>query len=185
MILMQPKSMLRLPDAMSGLADLATGAFQPVIDDATTTGREKKVTRLVLCTGKIYHEIRAANPGEHIAVVRVEELYPWPHGELGALLRRYPNLTEIVWTQEEPKNMGAWTFAEPRLAMTAGTALSVRYAGRPDRASPAEGYEASHKADQARIIAEALAPVAARAATKPRTAPAPDSNKARKASAAR
>ena len=185
MILMQPKSMLRLPDAMSGLADLATGAFQPVIDDSTTTGREKKVTRLVLCTGKIYHEIRAANPGAHIAVVRVEELYPWPQQELGALLKRYPNLTEVVWTQEEPKNMGAWTFAEPRLAMTVGTALALRYAGRPDRASPAEGYEASHKADQARIIAEALAPVVTRTAATSRTVPAPASNKARKASAAR
>ena len=185
MILMQPKSMLRLPDAMSGLADLATGAFQPVIDDATTTGREKQITRVVLCTGKIYHEIRAATPGEHIAVVRVEELYPWPAHEVSAVLARYPNLTEIVWTQEEPKNMGAWTFAEPRLGYLIGSTLALRYAGRPDRASPAEGYEASHKADQARIIAEALAPVTAPVAAKARPTPAPAANKARKASAAR
>jgi 2-oxoglutarate dehydrogenase E1 component len=184
MILMQPKSMLRLPDAMSGLSDLATGSFQPVIDDATTAGREKKVTRLVLCTGKIYHEIRAANPGVHIALVRVEELYPWPKQEIGALLKRYPNLTEVVWTQEEPKNMGAWTFAEPRLnAATRGT-MALRYAGRPERASPAEGYEASHKADQARIIAEALEPVTTSGTPKPRSAAVPAS-KSRKTSAAR
>jgi len=156
MVLMQPKSMLRLPDAMSGLADLATGSFQPVIDDATTKGREKRVTRVVLCTGKIYHEIRAAQPGERVAVVRVEELYPWPAAEISAVVDRYPNLADVVWTQEEPKNMGAWTFAEPRLRVTTGTSLTLRYAGRPDRASPAEGHEASHKLEQARIISEAL-----------------------------
>ena len=156
MVLMQPKSMLRLSDAMSGLADLATGAFQPVIDDATTKGREKKVTRIVACTGKIYHEIRAANPGEQIAVVRVEELYPWPAKALAAVIARYPNLTELVWTQEEPKNMGAWSFAEPRLLQATGRALTLTYAGRPERASPAEGHEAAHKVEQARIIGEAL-----------------------------
>ena len=178
MILMQPKSMLRLPDAMSGLADLSVTEFQPVIDDATTKGREKKVTRIVACTGKIYHEIRAANPAEHVAVVRIEELYPWPAAEIGAVVDRYPSVTEVVWTQEEPKNMGAWTFVEPRMRMATGNALALRYAGRPERASPAEGYEASHKADQARIIAEALSPVS--------TAAAPAGSKARsKTSAAR
>ena len=177
MVLMQPKSMLRLPDAMSGIADLSDAQFQPVIDDKSTTGREAKITRLVLCTGKIYHEIRAANPGEHVALVRIEELYPWPNTEIGAVIDRYPNLTEVAWTQEEPKNMGAWTFAEPRLRMATGNALTLRYAGRPERASPAEGYEASHKADQARIIAEALAPMSSPAA--------PNASKGKKASAAR
>jgi 2-oxoglutarate dehydrogenase E1 component len=158
MVLMQPKSMLRLPDAMSGIADLTKGAFQPVIDDASTRGREKKVTRVVACTGKIYHEIRAAQPADHVALVRIEELYPWPNEAIAAVLERYPNVTEVVWTQEEPKNMGAWTFVEPRMRMATGTTITIRYAGRPERASPAEGHEASHKTDQARIIAEALAP---------------------------
>jgi 2-oxoglutarate dehydrogenase E1 component len=157
---------------MSGIADLSDAQFQPVIDDAATKGREAKITRLILCTGKIYHEIRAANPGAHVALVRIEELYPWPSTAIGAVIGRYPNLTEVVWTQEEPKNMGAWTFAEPRLRMATGNVLTLRYAGRPERASPAEGYEASHKADQARIIAEALAP-------------APAAPKGKKASAAR
>ena len=184
MILMQPKSMLRLPDAMSGIDDLATGGFQPVIDDAMTKGREKKVTRVVLCTGKIYHEIRAANPGENVAVVRIEELYPWPTAAISAVIDRYPNLVDVVWTQEEPKNMGAWTFAEPRLRMATGNALTLKYAGRPERASPAEGYEASHKAEQARIIGDALTTTDAQAAATPaaKAAPAP---KARKASATR
>jgi len=180
MVLMQPKSMLRLPDAMSGIADLSTGAFQPVIDDATTAGRESKVTRIVACTGKVHHEIRAANPGEHIALVRIEELYPWPAAEISAVIDRYPNLTEVVWAQEETRNAGAWTFAEPRLRMATGNALGLRYAGRPERASPAEGYEAAHKAEQARIIAEALAPVAASPAPAASAAP-----KVRKASAVR
>ena len=118
-------------------------------------------------------------------MVRVEELYPWPQQELDAILRRYPNVTELVWTQEEPKNMGAWTFAAPRLAFAIGTVMTLRYAGRPDRASPAEGYEASHKAEQARIIAEALAPVPAPATAKARPAPSSKSTKGRKASATR
>ena len=179
MVLMQPKSMLRLPDAMSGIEELATGAFQPVIDDPFTKGRESQVTRLVVCTGKIYHEIRAANPGQHVAVARIEELYPWPNAEIDAVIDRYTNLVEVVWTQEEPKNAGAWTFGEPRLRMATGNALALRYAGRPERASPAEGYEVAHKAEQARIIAEALAPADAPAS------PASAAPKARKASATR
>ncbi len=173
MILMQPKSMLRLPDAMSALSDLANGAFQPVIDDATSTGREKKVTRVVACTGKIYHEIRAASPSAEIAVVRIEELYPFPLDAIAAVIDRYPNLIDVVWTQEEPKNMGAWTFVEPRLRMATGNALPLKYAGRPERASPAEGYEAAHKVEQARIIAEALtAPKPAAKSAKPSKASA-------------
>ena len=156
MVLMQPKSMLRLPDAMSGIADLATGAFQPVIADPTVKGREKRITRLVLCTGKIYHEIRASNPGESVAVARIEELYPWPTELIAAMLAQFPNLRDVVWTQEEPRNMGAWTFADPRLRDSLPATVLLQYAGRPERASPAEGYEATHKAEQARIIADAL-----------------------------
>ncbi len=156
MVLMQPKSMLRLPDAMSGIADLSHGAFQPVIADPTVKGREKKITRVVLCTGKIYHEIRASNPGESVAIVRIEELYPWPAQLIAEMLAQFPHLRAVVWTQEEPRNMGAWTFADPRLRASLPATVSLTYAGRPERASPAEGYEATHKAEQARIIADAL-----------------------------
>jgi len=96
--------------------------------------------------------------------VRVEELYPWPHDEIAALLDRYSAADDVVWAQEEPKNMGAWTFVAPRLRAATGNALIVRYVGRPDRASPAEGYLASHQREQARIVQEALAPGAPRAA---------------------
>jgi len=178
MVLMQPKSMLRLPEAMSVIGDIVEGGFQPVIDDAATSGREATVTRLVACTGKIYHELRAAKPGEHVALVRIEELYPWPSTAIDSVIDRYPNLTEVAWTQEEPKNAGAWTFVEPRMRMATGNALALRYIGRPDRASPAEGYEASHKVEQARIIADALAPDAASPSATPTA-------KGRKAAAAR
>jgi 2-oxoglutarate dehydrogenase E1 component len=158
LVLMQPKSMLRLPAAMSGIADLANGGFQPVVDDPATVKSASKVTTLVVCTGKIYYELKDASPSESVAVVRIEELYPWPHEAVSALIDRYPHLTSVVWAQEEPKNMGAWTYVEPRLRVSTGNALSLRYVGRPERASPAEGYEAAHKAEQARILAEAIAP---------------------------
>jgi 2-oxoglutarate dehydrogenase E1 component len=93
---------------------------------------------------------------DDVAVARVEELYPWPAEELTALLGSYAGAREVVWAQEEPQNMGAWTFAAPRLRAIAGD-RAVSYVGRPERASPAEGYESAHKAEQARIVAEALA----------------------------
>jgi 2-oxoglutarate dehydrogenase E1 component len=171
LVLMQPKSFLRLAAAASKLADLAAGTFQPVIDDPVASGRREAVRRVVLCTGKMYYDLtlpegRPAGSAEaqdgrpeHVAVVRVEELYPWPHDELARVLDRYPNADDVVWAQEEPRNMGAWTYVAPRLRAVTGNALDVRYVGRPERASPAEGYEAAHKREQARIVGEALAPV--------------------------
>jgi 2-oxoglutarate dehydrogenase E1 component len=181
LILMQPKSLLRLPDAASRLEDLAAGTFQPVIDDpaAGSIGREA-VRRLVFCTGKIYYDLAgaraqttkgggrraegggkaaprsSANTG--VAVVRVEQLYPWPHEQVVAALDRYPAVDEVVWAQEEPKNMGAWSYVALRLLASAGKELGVRYIGRPERASPAEGYKTTHDVEQARIVQEVLAP---------------------------
>jgi 2-oxoglutarate dehydrogenase E1 component len=109
----------------------------------------------------------------HVALVRVEELYPWPHEEIAALLDRYPGVEDVVWAQEEPKNMGAWSYAAPRLRALTGNALNVRYVGRPERASPAEGYEAAHKREQARIVAEALEPM-----SQPQKAPREKKSKA-------
>jgi len=118
------------------------------------------VRRVVFCTGKLYYDLSAAEGRPaHVALVRVEELYPWPHAQVAAALERYPSVEDVVWAQEEPQNMGAWGFVAPRLRASTGNALNVRYVGRPERASPAEGYESAHKAEQARIVAEALAPV--------------------------
>jgi 2-oxoglutarate dehydrogenase E1 component len=156
LVLMQPKSMLRLPAAASKLEELTEGGFKRVIDDPGVAKRDE-VTRIVFTTGKLYYELVAEGRPNHIAVARVEELYPWPHEEVSRAVDAYPNVVEIVWAQEEPKNMGAWSFVAPRLRASAGNALIIRYVGRPERASPAEGYFTSHQAEQARIVSEAWA----------------------------
>jgi 2-oxoglutarate dehydrogenase E1 component len=98
----------------------------------------------------------AKSPESHVAVVRVEQLYPWPLDEVARVVDQYPNIDEVAWVQEEPKNMGAWSFVAPRLRVAAGNALVIKYVGRPERASPAEGYPQSHAEEQGRIVAEAL-----------------------------
>jgi 2-oxoglutarate dehydrogenase E1 component len=164
LVLMQPKSLLRLDRAAVTLDALATGGFRAVFDDPAMAAdplRRARVRRVVFCTGKMYYDLTAGDQRpDDIAIVRVEELYPWPHEEIAGLLDRYSAADDVVWAQEEPKNMGAWTFVAPRLRAATGNALIVRYIGRPDRASPAEGYLASHQREQARIVREALGPLA-------------------------
>jgi 2-oxoglutarate dehydrogenase E1 component len=126
------------------------------------------VKRLVFCTGKIYYDLLAKR-APHVALVRVEQLYPWPHDEVARIVDLYPAAQEVVWAQEEPKNMGAWTFVSPRLRVSTGNAMIVRYIGRPERASPAEGYASSHKAEQERIVSEVVAPMEQPAGTRRRT----------------
>jgi 2-oxoglutarate dehydrogenase E1 component len=110
----------------------------------------------VFCTGKMYYDLTAApnRPG-NVAIVRVEELAPWPR-EIGDLVDQYPNIDEVVWAPEAPKNMGAWTYVQPRLRASIGTVTTLRYIGRPERSSPAEGYQAVHAVEQARIVKDAL-----------------------------
>ena len=158
LILMQPKSLLRLPEAASKLSDLTSGSFRPVIDDPVASQNRETVTRLVFCTGKVYYDL-VAKRAPFIAVVRVEELYPWPGNQIAQIVDLYPAIEEVVWAQEEPKNQGAWSYAAPRLRMSTGNALLTRYVGRPDRSSPAEGYAEAHKKEQDRIIAEVNAPM--------------------------
>jgi 2-oxoglutarate dehydrogenase E1 component len=157
LVVMTPKSLLRLAAAGSSLADLTGGQFQPVLDDATVADRRDAVTRVVFCSGKVHYDLVKERGDAPVAVVRVEELYPWPHAELGAVLDGYPNVREVVWAQEEPQNMGAWSYAAPRLAAVTGTKLAPRYVGRPERASPAEGYMSAHQDEQARLVREAVA----------------------------
>jgi len=158
LILMQPKSLLRLPEAASKLSDLASGSFRPVIDDPVASQNREAITRLVFCTGKIYYDL-AAQRAPHVAIVRVEELYPWPGNQIAQIVDLYSAIEEVVWAQEEPKNQGAWSYVAPRLRMSTGNALLTRYVGRPDRSSPAEGYAEVHKKEQERIIAEVNAPM--------------------------
>jgi 2-oxoglutarate dehydrogenase E1 component len=160
LVVMQPKSLLRLAQAASAIKELSAGSFRPVIDDPNGAAKRANVKRLIFCTGKIYYDLLAAGIPESVAVVRVEELYPWPHEEVARIVDLYPQIDEVAWVQEEPKNMGAWTFVAPRLRVSTGNALVIRYYGRPERASPAEGYPATHAEEQGRIVTEALsAPV--------------------------
>jgi 2-oxoglutarate dehydrogenase E1 component len=132
----------------------------PVIDDPQADGRRETVTRLVLCSGKVAVDLEASNQREtaaNVAVARVEQLAPFQNSALRAVIGQYPNLTEIAWLQEEPRNMGAWTYMEPRLRELTGGAIPIDYIGRPERASPAEGSAEAHADEQARIVSEAFA----------------------------
>ncbi len=159
LVVMTPKSLLRHPRASSTLTDLAGGRFQAVIDDPTTTDRRGEITRLVLCSGKVYVDLMNAESraASAVAVVRVEELYPFPVDALDALVASYPRLNEIIWLQEEPENMGAWRFVASYLQTLAQTHdASLRYSGRSERASPAVGSARVHAGEQAAIVASAF-----------------------------
>jgi multifunctional 2-oxoglutarate metabolism enzyme len=162
LILMTPKSLLRLPAATSSLEELAEGTFERVIDDprfAAGDADRDRVTKLVLCSGKVYYDIAGhedRDEQEHIAVARVELLYPFPESELIELMDRYPNLERVVWVQEEPRNMGARAFMRRRMAGILPERLAYDYVGRQLRAAPGEGYSAAHKREQARIVRVAL-----------------------------
>jgi 2-oxoglutarate dehydrogenase E1 component len=156
---MTPKSLLRLPQASSRLEDLASGRWLPVIDDPWAADRGEQVERVVFCSGKIYYELlaEADKAGDkRPAIIRLEQLYSFPWQEARVVLARYPKLKELVWVQEEPRNMGAWSFVEPKLDELAPAGSTVIYVGRPERASPAEGYPAAHNAEQGRIIRAAM-----------------------------
>ncbi|MFL5469941.1 MAG: 2-oxoglutarate dehydrogenase E1 component [Gemmatimonadaceae bacterium] len=168
LILMQPKSLLRLPEAASRLSDLTSGTFRPVIDDPVASQNRETITRLVFCTGKIYYDLLTKR-APHVALVRVEELYPWPGNQIAQIVDLYPAIEEVVWAQEEPKNQGAWSYAAPRLRVSTGNALLTRFVGRPDRASPAEGYAEAHKKEQERIVTEVNAPLQQLAGAKRRS----------------
>jgi 2-oxoglutarate dehydrogenase E1 component len=162
LIVMTPKSLLRHPLASARAADLAGGTFHPVLDDARAARKREAVRRVVLCSGKVWTDVegdqrRAAD--ESLAVVRVEELHPFPSADIEAILHAYPNLREVVWLQEEPRNMGAWWFVESRLRALLDDGLSLRYVGRTTTASPAEGWSDAHAAEQKRIVEAVLEPV--------------------------
>jgi 2-oxoglutarate dehydrogenase E1 component len=157
LIIMAPKSLLRHPMAMSPLEDFTDDTFHLVLDDEEAKGRAESIERLILCSGKIYTELAGADErveAEDTAISRVELLYPFPEEEIRAMVEGYPNLREILWVQEEPKNMGAWTFMEPRLREMFD--VPVRYIGKPARPSPAQGSARFHKEEHAAIVSEAL-----------------------------
>jgi 2-oxoglutarate decarboxylase len=158
LVVMTPKSLLRLAQAASALADMAEGTrFQPVLAEPGV--QDEQVTRLVLCTGKIYYDLvghpeRASHMG--LAVARVELLYPFPERQILELMGRYPKLAEVLWVQEEPRNMGARAHMFPRLMQIMPPEMHFGYIGRPERASPGEGYPAAHIDEQNRIVTTAI-----------------------------
>ena len=157
LVVMTPKGLLRLKQASSMLSDLAEGGFQCVLDDAAAD--KKQVRRLVLCSGKVYydlagHELRES--AAHVAIARIEQLYPFPVDEKAALVASYPHLAEVVWAQEEPQNMGPWRAIRHRLEENLPEGVGLRYVGRSWRASPSEGYPTAHLREQDRIVREAL-----------------------------
>ncbi len=159
LVVFTPKSLLRHPKATSRLSDFTSGNFQPVIGDNKAQQHARVVKRAVLCTGKVFYDLSAKleqAPNDNVAVIRVEELYPLPDHELLSALEPYDQLKEVVWLQEEPQNMGGWRYMEPHLRRLLGDRAALSYAGRPERASPAEGYATDHELEQARIVAEAI-----------------------------
>ncbi|MGD9572122.1 MAG: multifunctional oxoglutarate decarboxylase/oxoglutarate dehydrogenase thiamine pyrophosphate-binding subunit/dihydrolipoyllysine-residue succinyltransferase subunit [Thermoleophilia bacterium] len=161
LIIFTPKSLLRAKTASSTLADLTDGAFHPVFDDAAAAERRDRITRLILCSGKVYHELeghaeRAAQ--EDLAIGRVELLFPFPDEHIQDLIASYPNLTTVTWVQEEPRNMGAWEFARLQLERVLPDGVTLEYAGRARRASTSEGYPQAHQAEQERLLRAALNP---------------------------
>ncbi|HEY2054730.1 MAG TPA: multifunctional oxoglutarate decarboxylase/oxoglutarate dehydrogenase thiamine pyrophosphate-binding subunit/dihydrolipoyllysine-residue succinyltransferase subunit, partial [Solirubrobacterales bacterium] len=161
LIIFTPKGLLRLDRASSTMEDLTNGEFQHILDDPKVEGRREKVERLVLCTGKIYHDIdgnERRDLAENVAIARVEMLYPFAKTRLEEVIGGYPNLKEIAWVQEEPRNMGAWKVMSRRFPQVLPEGIDLTYIGRPGRASPGEGYAAAHALEQERIALTALTP---------------------------
>ncbi len=157
LVIMAPKSLLRLPQATNRIEHLSETQFFPVLGEPRVPSEQ--VERLVLCTGKIYYDLvghpaRQDNP--RVAIGRVELLYPFPEGQIKELIATYPNLKQVIWAQEEPRNMGARAHMSPRLQQILPAGLQFGYVGRPERASPGEGYPAAHNVEQNRIIRTAL-----------------------------
>jgi 2-oxoglutarate dehydrogenase complex dehydrogenase (E1) component-like enzyme len=157
LVVMTHKSPRRLRAAGSAPAELcAPAGFQPVLGDASVTAQA--VERVVVCTGKVFydlHQARSDRERDDVAIVRVEQLYPFPKQKLADIFGQYGKARDVRWVQEEPVNMGAWTFVEPRLRAIVGE-RALRYVGRPASASPATGSSESHKLEQKMIVDDAF-----------------------------
>jgi 2-oxoglutarate dehydrogenase E1 component len=161
LIVMTPKSLLRHKEAISSLDDLASGSFQTVIPE-TDSIQAKKSKRLILCSGKVYYELRSKRRElgiEDVVILRLEQLYPFPEELLGEIIAPYVNLETVVWCQEEPQNMGAWYSSQHHMLNVIrkhNTKLTLLYAGREGSASPAAGYAALHNKEQQQLIKDAF-----------------------------
>lgn len=158
LIIMSPKSVLRHPLAVSSINDLATGEFQLILPEVDNLAAQQ-VTSVIFCTGKVYYDLldeRRAKKLTHCALIRIEELYPFPTAECKAQIAKYPAAKDIVWCQEEPENQGAWPSVMPAIAAQLNAGQVLRYAGRKAAASPAVGYHSVHEEEQHALVAQAL-----------------------------
>ena len=168
LIIMTPKSLLRNKEAMSPLSDFANGQFHTVIGEVEKIDAES-VKRIICCSGKVYYDLVAARRERDLkgtAVIRIEQLYPFPHKAFVAEMKRYPNATQVVWCQEEPQNQGAWYQTRHYFVENMRDDQKLLYAGRPSSASPAVGYYAKHQEQQKALVAAAFGKFKASAPSK-------------------
>ncbi len=162
LVIFTPKSLLRLPAASSLPEEFATGGFQPVLDDALASADPSAVKRVLFCSGKVYYdmlterEARLGDAAGRVALVRLEELYPWPEERVREIVDQYDSAERFVWVQEEPANMGAWTFVRERIREQLPSGRKIAYAGRTSAASPATGSMRIHKQEQAALLEAAF-----------------------------
>ena len=160
LIIFTPKSLLRNKDATSPLADFTKGDFRTVLGEQKTDLVAEKVKRVIVCSGKVYYDLvkkRDEKKASDVAIVRVEQLYPFPHRAFGNELKKYPNATDIVWCQDEPQNQGAWFFVQHYIHENMQEGQKLGYAGRPASASPAVGYAHLHQDQQKALLDQAFA----------------------------
>lgn len=160
LIIMTPKSLLRNKEAGSPLSELAKGSFQTVIGEVDAQIDAKKVKRVLVCSGRVYYDLvnaRKERGQSDVAILRIEQLYPFPHKAFAAELKKFPNFTEMVWVQDEPQNQGAWFQIQHNIFENLADGQKLAYAGRPPSASPAVGYYDKHYAQQKALIETAFA----------------------------
>ncbi len=161
LVVFTPKGLLRLDRAAANAKQLTDQHFHFILDDPRAAERREKVERLVLCTGKVYFDLDASERREsveNVAIARVELLFPFAKEQLTELIASYPNLKEVTWVQEEPRNMGCWKVMSRRLPDILPEGVELGFIGRPTRASPGEGYSVAHAREQERIVLTALTP---------------------------
>jgi 2-oxoglutarate dehydrogenase E1 component len=158
LIAMSPKSLLRHRMAVNALEDLTEGGFQEIIGEVDPHDPEA-IQRLVFCSGKVYYDLleaRREHKLDHVAIIRIEQLYPFPQARYNQEIDRYPHVADLVWCQEEPRNQGAWYQSLHHLERGVPSHLKVRYAGRDPSASPSVGYYSVHVEQQQKLVNEAL-----------------------------
>jgi 2-oxoglutarate dehydrogenase E1 component len=159
LVILTPKSLLRNKDAGSPLKDLSSGRFSPIIGEVDDKIKAASVKRVLACSGKVYYDLvngRRERGADNVAIVRVEQLYPFAHKTFESELRKYPNATEVIWVQDEPQNQGPWYYVQHHLYENMSSGQKLGYSGRPASASPAVGYLAKHQEQQKALVEQAF-----------------------------